>query len=240
MTALTVVEQVRWQDLKVMSELDMVLDIAKRAEWGDCEVFGYGDMITEPQESMGWKLIPADLYKDSIPPQAVERLHQIINAGIRVRGVIIADDERRMEPAPASAPTPTRPKVSRSFVKAAASWIGKALLGLIHSVRTAASFAERALTGFIDLVGAGVSLLGKVLFGLIRIAAIGALVALGVYALFHFFWPILVLGFVILMFSGVGTSTSKASRTSFDPKLVILVDNGSGGTTWVSLYTWYD
>ena len=63
MTTTTVAEQVRWQDLKVRSELDKVLEIAKEEGWEDCEVFGYGDMITEPHESNGWNLIPADLYK---------------------------------------------------------------------------------------------------------------------------------------------------------------------------------
>jgi len=27
---------------------------------------------------------------------------------------------------------------------------------------------------------------------------------------------------------------------SYDPKLVILVDDGKGGTVWVSVLTWYD
>src|SRR5512139_743742 len=99
MSEINVGEQVRWQDLRVKSELDIVFDIAEQQGWKDCEVFGSGDMITQPQESKGWKLIPADLYEDSIPPQAVGRLHQVINAGVRVRGVIIADDQRREEPA---------------------------------------------------------------------------------------------------------------------------------------------
>ena len=58
-------------------------------------IAGNGDMITTPRESNNWKLIPADLYKYSIPTAAVARLHQIINAGVRVHGVIIADDEHR-------------------------------------------------------------------------------------------------------------------------------------------------
>ena len=85
-------QQVQWQDLTVRSEVDVVLEIAKKEGWEDCEIFGHGDMITQPQESMGWELIPADIYKYSIPTEGVTRLHQIINAGVRVQGVIIADD----------------------------------------------------------------------------------------------------------------------------------------------------
>src|SRR6266508_6044760 len=113
--------QVRWQDLRMRSEIELVLEIAKQQGWDDCEVFGSGDMITQPQDSMGWKLIPADLYEYSIPTQAIGRLHQIINAGVRVRGVIIADDERRTEPATASA----KPKVSLPSLRPVMSWIGK-------------------------------------------------------------------------------------------------------------------
>jgi hypothetical protein len=112
-----IVEQIRWQDLQVRGEIDIVLEIAKQNGWNDCEVFGYGDMLTEPLESMGWDLIPADLYEHSIPPEAVGRLHQIINAGIRVRGVIIADDKRKPQPAPAPVPEPARPRFSLPSLK---------------------------------------------------------------------------------------------------------------------------
>jgi hypothetical protein len=42
--------------------------------------------------------------------------------------------------------------------------------------------------------------------------------------------PILILGFIV---------TAGAS-TDYDPKLVILVDDGNGGTVWVSIFTWYE
>lgn len=198
--------------MKVRSEIDIVLEIAKKEGWKDCEVFGYGDMITQPQESKGWKLIPADLYKYSIPIQAAGRLHQIINAGVRVQGVIIADDERRKEFEPA----PAKPRVSLPSLKPIVAAIGKALLGLIHSVRAIASF------------------FGKALLGLICIAVAVTLVALLAFALINYFWPVMLLGFCIVL------GTGKATGTKFDPKLVILVDDGCGGTAWVSLFTWYE
>lgn len=212
-------QQVRWQDLTVRSEVDVVLEIAKKEGWQDCEIFGHGSMITGPQESMGWKLIPADLYKYSIPTEAVARLHQIINAGVRVQGVVIADDERRTGPSP----TPAQPKVSLFLVKPVVSWIGKALLGFIRSVRAVVSFSGKALLGFIRVAGI-----------LALVAALIALVSFVAQALIHF-WPVIFLGlFVAAVAGGTGTGMK------YDPKLVILVDDGKGGTVWVSLFTWYD
>ena len=97
---------VQWQDFKVKSEVDIVFEIAQQKGWKDCEIFGHGDMITQPLESMGWKLIPADLYEYSIPAEGVDRVLQTINAGVRIKGVIIADDERSSVPPPA----PARPE----------------------------------------------------------------------------------------------------------------------------------
>ncbi len=148
-------------------------------------------MITTPRESNNWKLIPADLYKYSIPTAAVARLHQIINAGVRVQGVIIADDEHRTEPSPA----PARPKVSLPSAEKIMSFIGKALLGLICVAGVLAAFW--LLT---------VSLL--------------------------YLWPIII---VIGLIAG-----GRGQGMAYDPKLVILVDDGKGGTVWVSLFTWYD
>jgi hypothetical protein len=179
------IQQVQWQDLKVRSELDVVLEIAKREGWQDCEIFGHGEMIAQPGESKGWKLIPADLYKYSIPGEAVGRLSQVLNAGVRVQGVIIADDERRTEPSPA----PARPEVLRPFAGKILSFLGKALLGLI-------------------LVAGAIALLASFAYVLVFLA------------------PLFLLGALTGM--------------KFDPKLVVLVDDGNEGTAWVSLFTWYD
>jgi len=236
MSARKVDEQVRWQDLKVRSELDIVFEIAAQEGWKDCEVFGSGDMITQPQESKGWKLIPADLYEDSIPPQAVARLHQIINAGIRVRGVIIADDERRTEPPPA----PARPKFSWSSAKPIVVCGGKVLWGSIRLVRAIGSFSMKALLGFIHSIKAVLSFSVKALLGLIRFLGVVALVWLCAYALIHFGLIILLVGGFAALVAAASSSPMTGARRSYDPKLIVLVDNGEGGTTWVSLYTWYD
>lgn len=204
MSTQSIIQQVRWQDLEVRSEVDIVREIAQKEGWEDCEIFGYGDMIAQPQESTGWKLIPADLYEDNIPTEAVARLHRIINAGVRVQGVIIADDGRRTETPPA----PAKPKILVPSVTEILSFIGRALSAL-----------GRALAG-----------LGKVLVGLIIAAGVIAFFS-GIASLVIHFAPIMiVLGLIVTI----------GSITSFDPKLVILVDDGKGGTVWVSVFTWYD
>jgi hypothetical protein len=181
---------------------------------------------------MGWKLIPADLYKYSIPKEAVARLHQVINAGVRVQGVIIADDQRREQPALTSAPA--KPRVSLPSVKPIVSWIGGALLGFIHAV---ASFFGKALLGLIRAVGEILSFSGKALLGLMCVAGVIALIAIPAFLLIQF-GPVALLGLLVLPFIFSGSSSS--GDYEYDPKLVILVDDGNGGTVWVSLFTWYD
>lgn len=187
MSTQTIIQQVRWQDLKVRSEVDVVLEIARKAGWEDCEIFGSGDMITQPQELKGWKLIPADLYEGSIPTEGIGRVYRIINAGVRIRGIIIADDERRTEPPPA----PATLKDSLPSIKPIMASFGQTLLRLI------------CIAGVIALV---------------------SLLALSLI----YFAPVILLGALT------------SAVVDYDPKLVILVDDGKGGTVWVSVLTWYD
>jgi hypothetical protein len=183
---------IQWQDFKVRNEVDIVLEIAQQQGWEDCEIFGSGSMITQPQESMGWKLIPADLYEYSIPAEGVSRVHQVINAGVRVQGVIIADDERGTESPTPSEPEPTKLTVSLPSAESVLSFISKVLLVLI--------------------------------------VAIGA-IAFAIAA-----WRLLIVGAIV----GVLGSIFNSTHREYDPKLVILVDDGNGGTVWVSVLTWYD
>ncbi len=174
---------VQWQDFKVISEVDLVLKIAQQKGWKDCKIFGSGDMITEPMESLGWKLSPADLYEYSIPAEGVNRILQIVNAGVRIQGVIIADDQRKTNPPP----PPAKPRVS------------------------------------LPSAGTIFSLIGKVLLGLAAIAVV-VMVGLTFAASCLFLAPLLILG----------------APLSYDPELIILVDDGNGGISWISVFTWYD
>lgn len=242
-------EQVRWQDLQVRSETDIVFDIAKREGWEDCEVFGSGDMITQPQESKGWKLIPADLYKYSIPMQAVARLHQVINAGIRVQGVIIADDTRREEPAPAPVEPEepeTEPPPAPASPEAQAMEL-PSLPALPEEHRTAPPAPPALPT--VDIAaaaGTAVSFAGRALLGLVCVVIVGAL-AVGVIGLIGSvihqlirFWPVIPVILFLFACAEWNTGTGRVSSVDYDPKLVILVEDGKGGTAWISLFTWYD
>lgn len=173
MSAQADLQLVRWQDLHVRSELEYVMEIAQQNGWKDCEIFGYGSMISQPVESMGWKLIPADLYEYSIPAECVTRVHKLINAGVRIRGIIIADDIRGRK----SIPHPAKPALPNVAIRSAGEillFIGKGLLWLV------------------------------------------------VAAFVIPFTPLILLGFV------------------FDPKLIILVEDGEGNTVWLSIFTWYE
>jgi hypothetical protein len=194
----TATQLVQWQDLKVRSEVDIVLDLANQKGWKDCEIFGSGDMITQPLDSNGWTLIPADLYEYSIPAQGADRVLQAINAGVRIKGVIIADDQRRTEP------TPSRFKVFLQSAGAVLSSMGKVLLGW----------------------------LGKAMLGLLLVAGVIAIGCLIFLAITKLGLAILGIAFLGMLFSG--------TATDYDPKLIILVDDGNGGTEWISLFTWYD
>jgi hypothetical protein len=141
MSAQPITKQIRWQDFKVRNEIDSVLEIAYQEGWEDCEIFGYGDMITEPLEVMGWKLIPADLYEYSIPTQGIGRLKKIFNAGVRIQGVIIADDERSLE----TSPTPDSPKITLPSDERIVPYIKIALRGLINAVAAIAFISIMAI-----------------------------------------------------------------------------------------------
>ncbi len=183
MATQTVTPVIQWQDFKVISDIDLVLNIAKQNGWKDCEIFGSGPMITQPQDSTGWKLVPADLYQYSIPAAGVNRILQIIQEGVRIQGVIIADDLRR-NISPLAPSKPAAPSWKARRIKL---FIGKALICLI-AVAGAAAISLVLVAGMIFLA------------------------------------PVLILG----------------AAVCHDPKLIILVDDGDGGTAWISVLTWYD
>ena len=113
----------------------------------------------------------------------MDRILQIINAGVRIQGVIIADDTRTTN----SPHTPTKPVVSLPSARTVFSLIGKAMLGLVV-------IACIAMLGLTFVAGA------------------------------------VVLAPLLILSAGLG----------YDPALIILVDDGNGGTAWVSVFTWFD
>jgi len=128
----------------------------------------------------------------------------VINAGVQVQGVIIADDGRRAEPPP----TPARPKVTPARPKAPPS-------------------SNKTMTG---------EWIGTALVSLICIAGVIGLIVLATISLFYVLIPLVILG----LFTCAGGNARAFSSDDYDPKLVVLVDDGNGGTAWVSLFTWYE
>jgi hypothetical protein len=179
---------VQWQDFKVKSEADAVMEIAQSRGWKDCEIFGYGDMIAQPLDSKGWKLYLADLYQYSIPAAGVARVLEIIQAGVQIKGVVIADDERST----AKPNQPARWNISLPTAETLVTFIGKAL----------------ALVFFAACV-------------------------LFITACAVVFAPLLLLGAII-------SPLTAFTDMEYDPKLVILVDDGTGNTVWISVLTWYE
>ncbi|MDD1777312.1 MAG: hypothetical protein LUQ65_04015 [Candidatus Helarchaeota archaeon] len=81
--------------LQVMSDDMYILSqIVSQNGWTDVEEFYQGEMIENPLNCNGWELIPADQYEYSIPPEAVQRVCQLVNAGVQIKGIVIADDPR--------------------------------------------------------------------------------------------------------------------------------------------------
>ena len=240
MSAQSIIQQVRWQDLKVRSEADVVFELAKREGWDDCEIFGHGDMITQPMETTGWKLIPADLYEGSIPAEGIGRVRQIVDAGVRIKGIIIADDERKAE----TPPEPSKPKILLSITAKASFFLGKAKAGSAHAragLGKALTRLSQIPTRFGRALATGVGQLlagiGKVLLKLFNITVVVSLIALAAYMLIHFPLLLIVPGFLIMIGSANATL---GTRVRYDPKLVVLVDDETGNTVWVSVLTWYD
>ena len=96
----------------------------------------------------------------------------------------------------------------------------------LPSVTEILSFIGRALSG----LGRALVGLGKVLVGLIIVAGVIAFISTIASSVIYFAPIMIILGLIV----------AAGSSTSYDPKLVILVDDGKGGTVWVSVFTWYD
>jgi hypothetical protein len=98
------------------SQFEQIKSIAEKFGWNnqnDIKLFGKGEMITNQVTINGWILKPINLHKSIIPSEAMQRVMELINAGIRIKGIVIADDARKYEvkqvtvPKPAPVPTPT-------------------------------------------------------------------------------------------------------------------------------------
>jgi hypothetical protein len=163
------------------------------------ERFWEGEMIEAPVDVNGWRLIPADQYEYSIPAEAVERVLHLVNSGVKLKGVVIADDVRspqikKNQPAPRHTRQTVQPKPEPTPIEF--DW---------------------------DAAGKVLKVLG--LMGL----AVAAVVTMS--------W---LLAALVTIGTGLLVATLIIGALAFDPKLIVLISDGDGGTIWVSLYTWYD
>lgn len=62
------------------------------------EVIGGGVMPTIPTQIGDWWVMPAQEYKGKIPKEANEKLFSLINSGVKIKGILIADDLKKVEP----------------------------------------------------------------------------------------------------------------------------------------------
>jgi hypothetical protein len=92
-------ETIRWQDFEVRVDVvGSVFEILEENGYKankDYGYFGHGEMITEITDRGEWKLFPSELYDKTIPPWAMQRVSTLINAGIHIKGLVIADDIKR-------------------------------------------------------------------------------------------------------------------------------------------------
>jgi hypothetical protein len=95
-----------------------VLEIAKRKGWDNVVVMGDGDMIDRPQTIGEWMVYPADQYPSEIPQEGMNRVYQLVNAGVRIKGVAVLDDLRHPRPRlrPILLPPPTPEPIQRKWV----------------------------------------------------------------------------------------------------------------------------
>jgi hypothetical protein len=83
--------------------------IARREGWTKVCVMGVMNMIDHPQYIGDWAIYPKDQFPHRIPAEGLERLRTIINAGIKIKGVVVMDDPRH-HPLPTKLLPPPDPR----------------------------------------------------------------------------------------------------------------------------------
>ena len=81
------------------------IDREIKLDW-ELPIWGYGDMITSPVVANGWTIAPVTMEDiPSIPNEAIEKVEQILNSGVIVKGIAIAHDKVEEE---VTKPEPTK------------------------------------------------------------------------------------------------------------------------------------
>lgn len=61
------------------------------------EVVGFGEVPTQPVQIGDWWVMPAELYQRKVPKEAYQKLFSLIRQGVKIKGVLIADDMKKIE-----------------------------------------------------------------------------------------------------------------------------------------------
>jgi hypothetical protein len=61
-------------------------------------VIGQGEIPTDPVEVNGWKVMKATDYEGIVPQEAIERVKILLDEGVEIKGLLIADDLRKLTP----------------------------------------------------------------------------------------------------------------------------------------------
>lgn len=130
-----------------ISQSTVILAIAKMQGWEEVRKVGQGGMIDGPIETNGWKVISLEMYKGIIPPEAMHKV-ETLTRGIRLKGLLVADDMQHIEqqsrtmPLVAPAVSPDWEKIGAGLGKVAlVAAIGMAVIAVLPLVLGVAGVA---------------------------------------------------------------------------------------------------
>jgi len=104
---------------KTVSQSKLILANAKLNGNKNVRKVGKGGLIDRAMETNGWLVMPIEMYKGIIPPEAMETA-ETLTKGIPIKGFLIADDMRSIEHR-RQEPRVLLPKVSPDWGKIASS-----------------------------------------------------------------------------------------------------------------------
>jgi len=104
---------------KRISQANLIFARASLQGISDVRKVGDGSLIDEPIEINGWLVMPIDMYKGIIPPEAWQTA-ETLTKGMSIKGFLVADDKKSIKRKP-RAQDVTTPKVSPDWGKIATS-----------------------------------------------------------------------------------------------------------------------
>ena len=76
-----------------------VSEIASKKGWKvgkkEVRVIGHGELTNHPEKVNGWEVMKATDYPGIVPQEALDRVEILLDEGVEIKGLLIADDLRR-------------------------------------------------------------------------------------------------------------------------------------------------